>query len=316
MTREQLVELARSKPVPPYTLDEQLTFFCPQENLEALDMDVVLDFHRWKLERPLPAGGDEPAVLLLMPCQKVKPYTLSREHRAINGALADAGFTPNGRGDWPEELAARAPEALLSNAPLVGRGLRIDRAVISEPFGVVPYDVIYRWHGRPAPFARYDDPGLFEHRGIAPTWRPDCTAATVEGRVRWGDSERAAFAAVHNRLSEQIGEVLERLAPAYAAIVAYLAPGLTHRSFLGDAAARKAAGLPTRRRAGGRQLELVGVGDTRPGLVTLVPDGRELALLRARRRGRLPADVLVRPDALALLVDRLEALIASTRRAA
>ena len=28
--REHLVELARAKPTPPYTLDEELTFFCPQ----------------------------------------------------------------------------------------------------------------------------------------------------------------------------------------------------------------------------------------------------------------------------------------------
>lgn len=304
--RDRLLELARAKPVPPYTLDEQLTFFCPRENLEGLDQRQVRAFHRWLLREHRPPGGEEPAVLLLLPCQKVKPYTLSAEHRAVNAALLEAGFRPLGRGDWPQELARSAPPELLANTPLVGHGLRVDRVVVSEPFGLVPYEAVYRWRGRPSPCSRYDDPGMFEHRGLACTWRADCTAAPAGAAWRWGDGERAAYVAVHNRLAALMASVLVRWRRRYAAVLAYVAPGLTHRSFLGDAAERRAAGLPASRRAGGRRLPLRGVGELEPGLVTLVPDGRQLAALRRDRGGRLPADVLTRPWCLRLLLDRLE----------
>jgi hypothetical protein len=89
------------------------------------------------------------------------------------------------------------PPELLSNAPLAGHGLRIDRAVVSEPFGLIPYDALYRWRGRPSPCARYDDPGLLEHRGLACTWRADCTVVRSGGAWRWGDAEREAFVEVH-----------------------------------------------------------------------------------------------------------------------
>ena len=88
-------------------------------------------------------------------------------------------------------------------------------------------------------------------------------------------------------------------------MLGYVAPGLTHRSFLGDTAERRAAGLPTGRRVGGRLLRLRGVGDLTPGLVTLVPDGRELAALRRDQGGRLPADLLTRAWCLRLLLDCL-----------
>lgn len=306
VTREQLVERAKAKPILPYTLDERMTFFCPQENLEALDWDVVRRFHDWGLERT-PASGPGPAVLLLMPCEKVKPYALSPEHRAINGALHAAGFLPSGRGDWPEQLAGQADEALLSNAPLVGHGLRIDRAVVSEPFGVVPYEAIYRWDGDLTPCARYDDPGLFESRGLHCLWREDSTSiAMAGGKYRWGENERAAYVECHNRLVGRIVETLTTLAPHYEQIVAYTTPTLTHRSFLTDRAGRLEAGLPTSRKVDGRVLDLVGVGDLLPGAVDVLPTGAGLEALRAARGGRLPADVLQRPDALAQLVARIE----------
>lgn len=306
VTREQLVERAKAKPILPYTLDERMTFFCPQENLEALDWDVVRRFHDWGLRRT-PASGPEPAVLLLMPCEKVKPYALSPEHRAINGALHAAGFRPSGRGDWPEQLAGHADEALLSNAPLVGHGLRIDRAVVSEPFGVVPYEAIYTWDGDLTPCARYDDPGLFESRGLHCLWREDSTSiAMADGKYRWGENERAAYVECHNRLVGRIAETLTALAPHYDQIVAYTTPTLTHRSFLTDRSGRLEAGLPTSRKVAGRTLELVGIGDVLPGTVDVLPSGAGLDALRAARGGRLPSDVLQRPDALAQLVERIE----------
>jgi len=304
--RDALVAAARLKPIAPYTLDEQLTFFCPQENLEALDLPVVLDFNRWLLEEHDP-GGSEPAVLLLMPCQRTKPYALSGEHRAINSALIAAGFAPDGRGDWPEELAELAPPELLSNTSLRGNGLRIDRAVLSEPFGFVPYEAIYRWRGDLTPCARYDDPGLFEARGLGSAWRTDSTSVPVAGgRHRWGDNERRAYVETHNLLVERIVAVLTGLSDRYTAILAYVTPTLTHRSFLVGRAERRTSGLPATRRVGGRALPLTGVGDIAPGLVEVLPNAAGLKQLRERSGGRLRADFLRSPAALGQLLARLE----------
>jgi hypothetical protein len=302
--RARLIEVARTKPAPPYTLDEELTFFCPQENVDALDLPVVREFQRWAAEEHRSSEGHEPAVLLLLPCQKEKPYTLSAEHRAVNRALVAAGYRPRSRGDWPGELAVHAEPELLSNAALVGHGVRIDRAVLSEPFGVVPYEAIYTWRGEPSPCARYDDPGLFEHRGLACPWRPDSTALHVGDRYRWRDGERAAFVEAHNRLVSVIGDTLAHWRDRYTAVLAYVAAGLTHRSFLASAGEKRASGLRVGRRAWGRTLPLDGVGDRHPGLVRLVPDAEELSRLRTDR-GSLPADVLARPWCLELLTRRL-----------
>jgi hypothetical protein len=303
VTREELVAAAREKPLAPYTLDPQLTFFCPQENLEGLELSVVQRFLAWAREEFEPASGSEPAVLLLMPCQKTKPYTLSAEHLAINGRLLAAGYEPEGPGDPPTELGGAVP-SLLSNAPLVGNGLRIDRMVISEPFAYVPYEAIYHWQGELSPSGRYDDPGLFEQRGIEPTWRDDCT--TVDGR--WGDSERAAYVEVHNRMAEQLDAVIGRLAERYTAVIGYVAPWLTHRTFLASTAEREAYGIPTSRSVGDEERELVGVNDLSPGLVDIVPDADQLAALRDARNGELDDSVLEDADCLDLLIRRLEAV--------
>jgi len=307
-TREQLVARAKSKPVAPYALDEQLTFFCPRENLAGLELPVVHAFHRWVRDQHQPATG-EPALLLLLPCQATKPYPLSAEHRAINGALLKAGYRPRGRGDWPEELAAHAPAELLANEPLAGHGVRIDRAVISEPFGLVPYEAVYRWREQPSPCARYDDPGLFEHRGIICGWRADCDARQVSGRrAHWGDRERADYVEVHNRLVASIAATLERWRGAYTQIVAYVAPGLTHRSFLASPAERRAAGLPSARRVDGRRLPLDSVAERLPGAVRLIPDGAQLAVLRAAGGGQLRPGLLSRPECLRLLTSEITAI--------
>jgi hypothetical protein len=300
--RDHLVELARGKPTPPYTLDEQLTFFCPQENLEGLDLPVVREFHRWVTTEHQPADGDERAVLLLLPCEKAKPYSLSAEHRAVSNALGQAGYAPRDRGDWPEELSSLGSPQELSNAPLVGEsGLRVDRAVISEPFGIVPYEVIYRWRGELTPCARYDDPGLFEHRGIGCLWRDDCTATRTAKGYTWGDNERAAYVEVHERLSALIEAVLTRLSSRYEAILAYVGHTLTHRTFLADDDQRRAAGIPLNRRVGGETRQLVGVNDRSPGLVRLIPDAEGLDRIRAASGGRLPSGFLTGAPALGQL---------------
>lgn len=310
MNRQQLVELAKRKPTPPYTLDEELTFFCPQENLEGLELPVVQRFLAWAREEYEPPRGDERAVLLMLPCQKTKPYPLSSEHVAINSRLLAEGFEPTGRGDYPDELDGRLEPELLSNAPLVGHGLRIDRAAISEPFGFVPYEAIYHWQGELTPCARYDDPGLFEHRGIDPIWRGDCTASGG----RWGDNERAAYVEVHNRMAEQLQAVGSRLRDCYVGIVGYVAPSLTHRSFLADDMERRRSAIPRARKVSASRHKLIGVNDLTPGLVEIVPDGDELRTLRDRHQGRLPTNLLERGGCLDLLINRLRSIVAKVEK--
>ena len=84
---------AHGKIIPPFTLDETLTFFCPQENVEALDQPAVRELHDYMLNVYQPPVGGGNAVMLMLPCTKTKPYSLSAEHQAINTYLLSAGFT-------------------------------------------------------------------------------------------------------------------------------------------------------------------------------------------------------------------------------
>ena len=275
--RAELVERGRAKALAPYTLDEELTFFCPQENLEALALPVVQKAHADQRAWAAAPGDGTPSILLLLPCQARKPYPLSPEHLAVNAALLAAGWEPEGPGDWPAQLATHVDdERLLSEAPLWRDGVRLERAVISEPFALVPYARVYfDAEGAPSPFARYDDPGLFEHRRIDPIWREDCTAR--DGR--WGPVEREAYRSTHERLVAQIGTVLRSASARYDAILGYVAPALTHRAFLAD-------------------LE--------PGLVEIVPSDAAL-----QGDDDPLSDLLERPGALALLLERLDAAVAA-----
>lgn len=305
--RDELLRQARLKPTPPYTLDEDLTFFCPQENLEGLELPVVRRFHSWLANEYEPPVGDERAVLLLLPCEKAKPYPLSAEHRAVSSMLAEDGFEPIGRGDWPEELAGIAGPSELTNEPVINRdrGLRVDRAVVSEPFGLVPYEAVYRWQEDFTPCARYDDPGLFEHRGIGPLWRDDCTATPTTKGYAWGDNERRAYVKVHERLSAVIDQALSRVAPRYDSILAYVSHALTHRTFLASDPERKAAGIPRSRKVDGRNLRLIGVNDRSPGLVEILPDPSGLDRIRSESGGRLGPGFLTGQPALRQLKERL-----------
>ncbi len=307
--RERLLAAARRKPTPPYELDPSLTFFCPQENVEGLSHPSVQALRDFKRERwQVPKGGRR--VLLLVPCQLTKPYPLSREHQAINRAFLEAGFKPTGKGDWPRELGASGIDPdLLSNAPLADEsGLVVDRAVISEPFGLVPYEVVYKLKGELSPVARYDDPGLFEHRGIGPVWRDDCTAVEVKpGWWRWGDNERASYAEMHNALATEIVGDLKGVRDSYQAIFGCTAPGMPHRSFLAKAEERREGRMPLNRRAHGRNMRLVGVGDIEPGMVRLFPSAAEFARHRQARGGRLTSTPLQDASILSELVASLRA---------
>ena len=280
MDRPALVELSKRKPIPPFTLEESLTFYCPQENLEAFDHPVVADWHAFMTTAYEPPANEADKVMLILPCTKDKPYIMSREHLAINSHLLRIGFEPIGEVRVPEalhtHLAPGYQRATLHNGLLRRDGLTLHRCVVSEPLGLVPYEFLYYYRGRLSPASRYDDPGLFEHRPntVCP-WRADYTGVEKGTSLGWGDNEKLAYVQVHNRLVELIATILKRLEPTYSRILAYVSPGLTHRSFLSSREEKKAGGIRTARRIAGKTYPLEGVNDLHRGLVTVVPKKEE-----------------------------------------
>lgn len=289
---------SRAKIVPPYRLDDSMRFYSPQDNLDALDHPRVRPFWEYVRDVYVPDLPQGCHVAVIVPCTKTKPYPLSLEHRRINAALLRAGFRPAaGVPDTappPEFIARLDPDEdseVLTTSPLVRSGTVVHRYVVSEPMGLVPYELVYRWRGEPSPASAYDDPGLFEHRGTAVSpWRSDCTGILgKDGRWRWGDAERAAYVEVHNRLTEIVAATLERLRPEYDRIVAWVAPGLTHRSFMMAGDQRGTEGIAGTKTAGGRRLRLIGVNDRVPGLVDIHPTRREADSALDRLTERLRA---------------------------
>ena len=281
MDRVTLVELSKRKPIPPFTLDESLTFYCPQENLEAFDHPQVAEWHQYISAEYKPGLDSGPNVMLVLPCTKDKPYLMSREHLAVNSHLLQLGFEPLYEAFVPEGLETHLPpeydRACLNTNALRRGALTLHRWVISEPLGLVPYECLYYFRDKKSPASRYDDPGLFEHRPntVCP-WRDDYSGIRKGNHLRWGDNEKLAYVQVHNRLVELIGNVLKRLDPRYTRIVAYVSPGLTHRSFLSSKQEKKASGIRTARRIAGETYALDGVNDRYPGLVTIVPSADDL----------------------------------------
>ena len=294
---DRLAESAR-KIRPPFELDLSLRFYSPQANLDGMQHPLVADFHHfikheW-VPAPTPAGARR--VALLIPCTKFKPYSTSREHRAINQALLDAGWLPDGPSTAPDELKGFLDVGestdLLHEGPLRRGKVYLDRFVLSEPLGIVPYPHIYFWRAAQSPAASYDDPGLFEARGtsVSPE-RSDCTATPQgNGKWRWGPAERQAYAETHNILAEIIRESLVRLAPLYRAIGAWVSPGLTHRSFLADDELRRKEGLARSRKGTHGPVRLVGVLEGAPGLVTMMPGQEQLEDARHRLAERLKSE--------------------------
>ncbi len=300
--RDDRLAESRVKIVPPFRLDDSMRFYSPQDNVDALDHPRVRPFWEYVRDQYAPHLPDGRHVAVIIPCTKTKPYPLSLEHRRINGALLRAGFVPvSGVPDTtplPEFLArldADEDPRVLTTSALVRDGTVVHRYVVSEPMGLVPYEYVYRWRGEQSPASAYDDPGLFEQRGTAVSpWRPDCTGILgKDGRWKWGDAEKAAYVEVHNRLTEIVATTLERLRPEYDRIVAWVAPGLTHRSFMMAGEHRGAEGIAGTKTAGGRRLRLIGVNDRVPGLVDIHPTRREadeaLDRLTARLRAEDPA---------------------------
>jgi hypothetical protein len=263
----------------PFRLDETLCLYSPQDNVDSLKHPRIaawLDYVQNDYEPALPDA--ERRVLLFMPCTKTKPYPFSSEHMAINQRLLEEGYRPSGRAYLPQELRARLESPfsadVLNLTPLAKEGVVIHRMVISEPMAVVPYEHIVEFRGTPSPAVAYDDPGLFENRGNAVSpWRPDSTATRVSAtRWKWGDEERRHYVVMHNEMARILASVVGRIGHQYSDIVSWVAPGLTHRSFVLAREERAFHHVPTSRKAGGRRLELTGANDH-------LPPGRRIACL-------------------------------------
>lgn len=142
ITREERVKTARLKIHNPFTLDETLTFFCPQENLAGFNHPRIREFHRFIKDEYKPPVKPSRAIMLILPCVKSKPYSTSEEHRIINNYLLSQGFQPTGTGDCPlslERSLLRNKNPLLLNNSVIERDdLFIHRFVISEPMALVP----------------------------------------------------------------------------------------------------------------------------------------------------------------------------------
>lgn len=294
------LEASRRKVRAPFVLDDSMRFYSPQANVDALEHPRVRAFLQHVRDdwEPTPVHGRPGARLaLLLPCTKYKPYATSREHRAVNGALLEAGWRPVRAYDGPPELAALLDEDehpdVLATAPLVRDGVVLDRFVLSEPLALVPYELTMTFAGAQSPATSYDDPGLFEARGtsVSPE-RADCTATRRrDGTWSWGPAERAAYVVVHDAMVDALSVALGRLRHHYADVVAWVAPGLTHRSFLADAATRAADGTPgSRRGPDGVVLPLRGVLDRLPGAVEVLPTRDQQATARERLGARLAAE--------------------------
>lgn len=295
LTPQARLESSRRKIRAPFELDPTMCFYSPQTNVDALAHPRVVEWHDFVRNEwtPTEVPGSRGRLALLLPCTKYKPYFTSREHRAVNGALLAAGWEPVRPYDGPAALldvldAGESPAAL-ANAPLVRDGVVLDRFVISEPLALVPYETTMWFRDGQAPATSYDDPGLFESRGtsVSPE-RDDCTATTrSDGTWSWGPAEREAYVTMHNAMSATLTAALDRLAPAYADLVAWTSPGLTHRSFLAGADFRREDGIPASRRGTTGLLPLRGVLDASPGLVDIRPTRSDIAAAQTALAARL-----------------------------
>jgi len=254
--RAQRITESRQKILPPFELDPTLCLYSPQDNVDALSHPLVkrwLDFVKAEYQPP---ATDARRIALFMPCTKTKPYVASIEHQRINARLLVEGFRPTS----PEpaldpatvEAAGSMSGEMCSLAPLRRGDVELHRIVISEPLAFVPYELMLDFEGGQSPSVSYDDPGLFEGRGNAVSpWRSDSTAIAVsKTQWRWGDRERDAYVRMHNAMAEALAVVLTRLSSSYVARIAWVAPGLTHRSFVLARDERAANGVPAACSAG------------------------------------------------------------------
>jgi hypothetical protein len=315
----------------PFTLDESLCLYSPQDNVDSLNHPRIVEWLKFvehDYEPRLPKGNRK--VLLFMPCTKTKPYPFSSEHKAINQRLLDEGFKPSERKYLPQELQARLEsqfsQEVLNLSPLINdEGTVVHRMVISEPLGVVPYENIAEFEGKLSPAVSYDDPGLFENRGNAVSpWREDCSARRCSStRWEWGDEERRQYVTMHNAMAETVAKVVARIGHNYDDMIAWVAPGLTHRSFVLARDERSSNKVPATRLVGNKRIELIGANDHLVGKpICSMPTRNEckVALERLARRlkttiakangvyarGGVGATPLALPELLDVLVKRIK----------
>ncbi len=316
----------------PYAADPDLCLYSPQDNVDSLAHPRVASWLRFVQTSYQPPPTDRRRILLILPCTATKPYVASVEHRAINARLLTEGFTPTEPAiTVPEELISAHPDVdpeLFELGPLRRDDLEIARVVMSEPLAFVPYEHLVAYPGGASPAVAYDDPGLFENRGNAVSpWRSDSTAERVTNtRWRWGPNERRAYVEMHNAMATAVADVLTRLADSYDHAIAWVAPGLTHRSFCLSRDERSAHGIAASKRVGDRRLALTGVNDLveREHQIEVLPTTAECDDARARLQRRLDASPaaanavfarggggatpLALPELLDVLIRRLDAL--------
>jgi hypothetical protein len=259
---------SRKKICPPAKLDDELCFYSPQDNVEALDHPRARKWLEFISGEYVPRTDKKlHTILLLLPCTKTKPYPLSPEHLRINASLIAAGFRPQKGQTLAGEFSSHLPPGfspdVLSLAELRSGRIAIHRAVISEPLVLVPYEYAFQQSGKPSVACAYHHPGLFEGRGNAVSpWRKDFSGISVSPtKWRWGSEERRAYVTMHNEMSGRLAHAIERLKPHYSAVVAWVSPGLTHRSFILARDERRANGVPSTRRVGKQILNLQGAND-------------------------------------------------------
>jgi hypothetical protein len=263
---------SREKILKPFELDETLCLYSPQDNIDSLHHPRIAawnDFIDHHYQPSLPDGRRR--IMLFVPCTKTKPYPFSLEHLHINRALLSAGFSPSAALYPPETLIRELPDsfppAAVNLSPLTDAdGTVLHRFVISEPLACVPYEHIISYNGVASPACAYDDPGLFENRGNAVSpWRADFSATAISPtKWRWGLEERRAYVTMHNAMADRLAAVILRLARLYDRRFAWVAPGLTHRSFVVGKQERRANNIPVSRRVGNATMPLVGANDRLP----------------------------------------------------
>lgn len=294
-SRSDYIPESEEKIKSPFELNPELTLYCPQENVEALEHPQVREFQdhiRSEYTPPEPVR-DRTSILLMYPCTKTKPYLLSDEHLNINKHLLEQGWEPVNSPEIPEglfdHLSEEYGEQLLETGPLTRDGVVVHRAVLSEPMGLVPYDLVYSFKGEPSPVSRYDDPGLFEHRGNTVCfWRDDATGEKKEnGSWKWGPNERKAYAKIHNSLVEHLIAVFDRLDSYYEKLIGYVSPKMTHRSFLSSKDEKRQFGLPLAKQTNNGRVELHGVNDKRNKPIEIVPNDDEINSLLKHLKSRL-----------------------------
>jgi len=256
----------------PFAVDPSLCLYSPQDNVDSLQHPRILEWLKFVREDYTPKLPEsQRRILLFMPCTRTKPYPFSTEHQAINQRLLDSGFQPTNRLYLPQELQARladgfSPETLNLSPLINNKGTVIHRMVISEPMAVVPYEHIAEFNGKPSPAVAYDDPGLFENRGNAVSpWRADSTAQQQSAnRWKWGDEELQSYVEMHNVMAQTLAHVVNRIGDQYTDIVSWVAPGLTHRSFVIANDERAANKVTSKRKIAGEWQSLTGANDLLP----------------------------------------------------